>query len=294
MRSWLLAFRPKTLTAAIVPVIAATCLVYAEGLQPKLWITAFALLSATFIQIGTNFINDAIDFRKGADTKERIGPQRVTQSGLLTEKQVLFGGFACFAIAAAFGLPLVIEGGIPILIVGLISLVMGYCYTGGPYPLAYRGLGDLFVLIFFGLVAVGGTYYLHAGQLSNSAIVAGIQVGLHATVLIAINNLRDAPLDAKVNKRTLAVRLGPKAARAEIVFLVIAPFLLGYWWVANSFLLLLATLLPVLTAPLAVIIIRGIYKNSGGAVYNQFLAKSAALHLVFGFLLSIGLLLSDK
>lgn len=290
MRSWLLAFRPKTLTAAIVPVIVATCLVYGESQELKLWVTAFALLSATFIQIGTNFINDAIDFRKGADNQDRIGPQRVTQSGLLTEKQVMFGGFFCFAIAAAFGLPLVLEGGVPILIVGLISLVMGYCYTGGPYPLAYRGLGDLFVLIFFGLVAVGGTYFLHTGSLSNSSLIAGLQVGLHATVLIAINNLRDAPLDAKVGKHTLAVRMGPKAARVEIVMLVVAPFLLGIWWTTKNF--MLAALLPVFAVPLAFIVVRGIYKHSGGAVFNQFLAKSAALHLVFGVLLSLGLLLS--
>jgi 1,4-dihydroxy-2-naphthoate polyprenyltransferase len=164
MKTWLLAFRPKTLTAAIVPVLVATALAFADQQTVKYWVTAFALLSATFIQIGTNFINDAIDFKKGADTHERVGPKRVTQSGLLSEKKVLLGGFICFALATLFGVPLVIEGGVPILIIGLISLAMGYCYTGGPYPLAYRGLGDLFVLIFFGLVAVCGTYYLHAGS----------------------------------------------------------------------------------------------------------------------------------
>lgn len=290
MNNWLLAFRPKTLTAAVVPVVVATALVYAEDQTIKFWVMAFALLSATFIQIGTNFINDALDFKKGADTHERVGPRRVTQSGLLTEKQVLFGGFTCFAIAAAFGLPLVIEGGLPILIVGLISLAMGYGYTGGPYPLAYRGLGDLFVLIFFGIVAVCGTYFLHTGFVSNSSIVAGLQVGLHATVLIAINNLRDAPLDAKVDKRTLAVRLGPKAARLEIALLVVFPFLLNVYWLLND--LWLPAALTLVSIPLGAIVVAGVYRHQGGTVFNQLLAKSAALHLVFGALLSVGMVLS--
>ncbi len=290
MRSWLLAFRPKTLTAAVVPVVVATALAYADHQSVKYWLAAFALLSATFIQIGTNFINDALDFKKGADTHERVGPKRVTQSGLLSEKKVLLGGFVCFALAAAFGLPLVLEGGVPILLVGLISLAMGYCYTGGPYPLAYRGLGDLFVLIFFGLVAVCGTYYLHSGVVSNTAFIAGLQVGLHATVLIAINNLRDAPLDAKVNKRTLAVRLGPKAARVEIALLVVLPFLLNIFWLLNGF--ILPALITLISIPLGVIVIKGVYRNEGGVIFNQFLAKSAALHLLFGILLSVGLVLS--
>lgn len=292
MKSWLLAFRPKTLTAAVVPVVVATALAYAEGLEVKYWVTALALLSATFIQIGTNFINDALDFKKGADTHERVGPKRVTQSGLLSEKQVLIGGLTCFAVAVAFGLPLVIEGGVPILIVGLVSLAMGYCYTGGPYPLAYRGLGDLFVLIFFGIVAVCGTYYLHTGLVSTSSFVAGLQIGFHATVLIAINNLRDAPLDVKVNKRTLAVRLGPKAARVEIVLLILLPFLLNLYWVMNGF--WLPAVITLLAIPLGVTVMKGIYRHEGGAIFNQYLAKSAALHLVFGVLLSIGLALSHQ
>ncbi len=290
MKTWLLAFRPKTLTAAIVPVVVATALAFADHQTVKYWVTAFAVLSATFIQIGTNFINDAIDFKKGADTHERVGPKRVTQSGLLSEKKVMVGGFICFAFATAFGVPLVLEGGLPILIIGLISLAMGYCYTGGPYPLAYRGLGDFFVLIFFGLVAVCGTYYLHAGVVSNSAVIAGLQVGFHATVLIAINNLRDAPLDAKVNKRTLAVRLGPKGARIEIVLLVVLPFLMNLYWLMNGW--YLPAVLTLLALPLGIMVIKGIYRNQGGVIFNQFLAKSAALHLVFGILLSIGLIVS--
>lgn len=292
MKNWLLAFRPKTLTAALVPVVAATALAYAENLEVKYWVTLFTLLSSMLIQIGTNFVNDALDFKKGADTHERVGPQRVTQSGLLSSKQVLIGGFVCFALAAALGVPLVMEGGTPILILGLISLAMGYCYTGGPYPLAYKGLGDFFVLIFFGLVAVCGTFFMHTGVTTMASVIVGLQVGLHATVLIAINNLRDAPLDAKVNKRTLAVRLGPKAARVEIVFLVVAPFLLNIYWILNGH--ALAGLLTLLSLPLGVIVIKGIYKHAVGAIYNQFLAKSAALHLVFGMLLSIGLALSRQ
>ena len=163
---WLLAFRPKTLTAAIVPVIVASALVIAEAHTLQLYLSVCALLSAMFIQIGTNFVNDAIDFKKGADDEKRIGPTRMTQSGQLTHRQVLCGGFACFLIAALFGIPLVMTGGWVIVGIGLISILCGYIYTGGPFPLAYVGLGDLFVVVFFGLVAVTGTFYLHAHSVS--------------------------------------------------------------------------------------------------------------------------------
>jgi 1,4-dihydroxy-2-naphthoate octaprenyltransferase len=287
---WLLALRPKTLTTALVPVMVATTLVAVEGYAIQWWISAFALLSAVFIQIGTNLINDALDFKKGADDERRIGPKRVTQSGLLTPNQVMLGGALSFLLAAALGIPLVLEGGWPIVVIGLVSLFCGYAYTGGPYPLAYKGLGDLFVVIFFGFVAVLGTFYLHTKTLTEAGWVAGLQVGLLATVLIAINNFRDAPTDKDAGKLTLVVRFGEQFARYEILLLSFLPFFLGLYWATKS--IRLAGMLPLFLLPLAVRINRGVRTNSPGPIYNRFLGMSAGLHLFFGVLLSIGFLLS--
>ncbi len=290
IRPWIMALRPKTLSAAVVPVIVGSALVKHEGLPVLWWVSVCALMASVFIQIGTNLVNDAIDFKKGADTANRIGPQRVTQSGLLTYKQVMIGAGLCFAIAFAFGIPLVIQGGWPIVVIGLASLVLGYAYTGGPFPLAYLGLGDLFVILFFGLIAVGGTFFLHTHALTVSALVAGLQVGCLATVLIAINNFRDSPEDGKVGKRTLAVRFGPQFARLEILILTAVPFLLGTYWA--RFGPLNAGLLPILGVPLARRILTGVFKNDPSPLYNKFLAMAGALQLIFGMGLALGLVSS--
>jgi 1,4-dihydroxy-2-naphthoate octaprenyltransferase len=274
------------MTAAFVPVIVATALVKAHGLPIIWWVSLCAAFSAGFIQIGTNLVNDAIDFHKGADTHERIGPQRVTQSGLLSSKQVMMGAAICFLAATALGLPLVIQGGWPIVAIGLLSLAFAYGYTGGPYPLAYKGLGELFVILFFGLIAVGGTFYLHTGFVDAACAVAGLQVGFLATVLIAINNMRDAPQDAGVGKRTLAVRFGLNFARFEIAFFVIAPFLLGFYWYKTHF---AATVLPFMAFPLARRVLTGVMANEPSPLFNKFLALAAGLQMVFGLGFAIGL-----
>lgn len=287
IKPWVMALRPKTLSAAIVPIVVATALVKAEGREVLWWVSICALLSAVFIQIGTNLVNDAIDFAKGADTEERIGPQRVTQSGLLKSKTVMIGGFVCFAIAASLGVPLVIQGGWPIVVIGLVSLFLGYAYTGGPFPLAYKGLGDLFVILFFGLIAVGGTYYLHTGTVSLGALVAGLQVGCLATVLIAVNNLRDAPQDARVGKKTLAVRFGERFARFEILFLILLPFVLGAFWFRNE--IVNAAILPLLCVPIARRLVMGVFMYAPSPIYNRFLAMAALMQMGFGFLLAAAL-----
>jgi len=283
---WLLAIRPKTLTAALIPVIVGTALASSIHGTVQLDLSLFAFLSAIFIQIGTNLFNDAMDFKKGADTAERIGPQRVTQSGLLEANQVAWGGAVCFLIASLLSIPLLLAGGWPIVVIGIASLIAGYAYTGGPFPLAYVGLGDLFVLIFFGWVAVGGIYYLNTGTLDREALLAGTQVGLLSTVLIAINNLRDYQTDRKAGKRTLAVRLGPTLAKVEIAGLCFVPFVLGGYWFQQG--LRWATLLPLGVFPFAFFLFRRIQKTDPSVVYNQFLAQSALLHLTFGMLLSLG------
>lgn len=284
-----MAFRPKTLTASLVPCVAATALAETTPSKFQWWIFVYALVASFFIQIGTNLVNDAMDFKKGADTKERIGPQRITQAGVLTSMQVLGLATLFFIGAILLGVPLVNEGGQPIVIIGILSVMMGYAYTAGPYPLAYRGLGDLFVILFFGLVAVMGLFYLHTKMWTMDSLLLGLQIGLHATVLIAINNLRDIEGDAKVNKRTLAVRLGIEGAKKEIYFMCLAPFILQIYWAAHG--RWVAAALPLIALPLAIKIMKNVQKTPPSAQYNQFLGQSAGLHLVFGVLLSIGLIL---
>jgi 1,4-dihydroxy-2-naphthoate octaprenyltransferase len=293
MQSWILATRPKTLTASLVPILVASALAKSMGQVHGWWISACALCCAFFIQIATNLFNDAIDFKKGADTEKRIGPQRVTQSGLLSPRQVMAAAYFCLGVAALSGIPLVLTGGWPIVGLGLVCLFLAYGYTGGPFPLAYRGLGDLFVLLFFGLAAVGGVYFLQTGRIDADSWVASIQIGLLATVLIAINNLRDREGDRLVGKRTLAVRLGVKLARWEIVLLCFLPFLLNLYWLRWNW--LWVTLLPLLSLPLAWKICGAILSKpvdaAPGTEYNRYLAQAAGLHLVFGVLWSLGCLL---
>jgi 1,4-dihydroxy-2-naphthoate octaprenyltransferase len=288
-RALILTARPKTLSAAVIPVAVATALVWSEGFTVKWWITLCALFSAIFIQIGTNFVNDALDFIKGADRETRLGDARAAQSGWFSARSVLAMGFGCFAVAMVLGLPLVIHGGTPILIIGLVSLVMGYAYTGGPWPLAYVGLGDLFVILFFGLVAVGGVYFLQTGVYSASAFVAGMQVGLLATVLIAINNLRDLDQDREVNKRTLAVRLGPRLGRFEVLVLILAAFVLNLYWLNEGS--ILAFILPLLALPPAFQVFLKLMNSEASREYNRLLARAAFVHMLFGVLLSLGLCL---
>lgn len=285
-KSILLAFRPKTLTAALVPVLAASALAKAISNEFHAHYLWFALLASFCIQIGTNLINDAVDFKKGADTDKRIGPQRITQAGILSEKQVLVLGAGFFIAAVALGIPLVIGGGWPIVWIGLLSVAMGYAYTAGPFPLAYLGLGDLFVIIFFGIVAVMGMFFLQTGTWSIESMVLGLQIGLLAAILIAINNFRDAQGDSLVNKKTLAVRFGSTFSRIEISLFTILPFILNFFWWKRGF--LLAAWLPFLCLPLAFKLIHSIYTNEPGPIYNKFLGLSAGLHLVFGLLLAIG------
>jgi 1,4-dihydroxy-2-naphthoate octaprenyltransferase len=285
-----LAFRPKTLTAAIVPVIAATALVKAQGYSADLWILCFALFSALFIQIGTNLVNDAMDFKKGADTGERIGPRRITVSGHASFQKVMLLGSLFFLGAILLGVPLVLHGGFPIILIGMVSVLCGYAYTSGPFPLAYKGLGDIFVILFFGLIAVAGMAFLYTGQWSLESFLLGFQIGLLATVLIAINNLRDVNTDIKANKKTLAVRMGKRFAKWEIAILIGLSFILNLYWISKDY--WLAAVLPLALLPLGYKVIKNIFNTEPSVEYNQFLAQSAALHLLFGILISLGFFLS--
>lgn len=287
---WILASRPKTLTAAFVPVYIATMLAKNDGATINWEISLYALLAAIFVQLGTNLVNDALDFKKGADTEERLGPVRATQSGMLSYEKVLAGGMMCFALALLFGIPLMIAGGILLTCILLIAVVCGYLYTGGPYPLAYTGLGDLFVLIFFGFVATCSVYYLQFGDVTVQSLVAGGQVGLLATVLIAVNNMRDVEGDKKANKLTLPVRFGLKFGRLEVTALLLTAFALNLFWIVKME--VWAALLPFITLPVTLRLIKGIWSQSPGTIYNKFLGMAALIHLGFGTLLGVGLMLS--
>jgi 1,4-dihydroxy-2-naphthoate octaprenyltransferase len=285
VKHWLLASRPKTLSAAVVPVLMGSALAAHEPPAITWWVFACALVGAVLIQIATNFINDALDFKKGTDTAERLGPLRVTAAGLLSAESVMRAAWLCLIGAALCGIPLLYRGGWPMLLIGLASIAAAYAYTGGPYPLAYHGLGELFVIAFFGLAAVVGTFYAHSLQWTASAVLAGFAAGSLATVLLVINNLRDVDNDRRSNKRTLAVRFGEGFARGEILFFAIVPFVLVALmaWLRNEwgFLLTLGAL------PLAgMIIVRGL--RSRGAELNRTLALAGALQWAFGALFVAG------
>lgn len=214
IKIWIDAARPKTLWASVAPVLIGTAMAYSDGKWNPL-IALLTMFSAVLIQIGTNYANDYFDFFKGADTQDRIGPRRATGSGLIKPETMKIAFSLTFALSVVFGLYLIGWGGWPILIIGTFSILFGILYTGGPFPLGYKGLGEIFVLIFFGPVAVGGTYYLQTLEINLTVILAGLSPGLISTALLTVNNLRDIHTDRKAGKRTLAVRFGPIFARVE-------------------------------------------------------------------------------
>lgn len=284
--NWVLAVRPKTLTAGVVPVAVGTALAAAEG-KARALPAAAALAGALLIQIGTNLTNDYYDFKRGADTEERLGPVRVTQRGLIAPRAVLAAAIGCFAAAIVLGSYLVAVGGWPIVAIGLASVLAGYAYTGGPYPLGYHGLGDLFVFVFFGLVAVGGTYFVQALTVTPEVVLAAVPVGAIGTGLLVVNNLRDARTDAKAGKRTLVVRFGEKAAKGEYCAVLAAAYAapLALWGLGFSS---AAVLLPLASLPLAVAPLRTVLTAEGAAL-NAALGGTARLQLVFGALFAVGL-----
>lgn len=287
-RAWLLAARPATLPAAVVPVLVGAAVALNAGVFRALpfWAT---LLAATLIQIGTNFANDYFDFHKGADTAERLGPVRVTQSGLIAIGTVRSGMLLIFGLAALVGLYLVAVGGWPILLIGVLSIAAGVLYTGGPWPLGYHGLGDLFVFVFFGLVAVMGTTFVQMGAVPLAALVNALPIAMLATALLVVNNLRDIHTDRAAHKYTLAVLLGARVARAEYLLLLLLAYLLPLlnWWLGAA---PLWFWLPWLSAPLAVRLLR-IMLYQDGAALNPALKGTGLLQLLFGLLLSASLLL---
>ncbi len=286
LQAWMLAIRPKTLPAGAVPVVLASALAAVDGHFHFLK-ALVALVCVLGIQVATNFINEIYDFRKGADTAERLGPTRTVAAGLISEKTMINVSASLVGAVFLLGLYLVSTSGWPIFLLGLLSLIFAWAYTGGPYPIAYSGFGDLFVFIFFGLVAVGGTYYVQAHTLLPPVLLAAVAPGLFSVNILLVNNIRDIATDRIVGKMTLPARIGASWARRLYVILTVIAFLVplllslsGYspWG-----------MLSLLSLPLAVSMIRQLYASEGREL-NDVLAGTGKLLTLHGILFSVGLL----
>lgn len=283
---WIQAARPKTLGAAVAPVAVGTVIGWqlSGAFHPGL--AAATLGSTIALQVATNWFNDALDFVKGADTTARVGPKRITASGVVSARAVLVAAVLMLLVATALSVPLFMARGWPIIAIGVPSLYFCFGYTGGPMPLAYRGLGELFVILFFGLVAVTGSAFVQSGAWHVEALVAGLQVGCLSTVLIAVNNLRDVYEDRTTGKRTLAVRLGVPFARIEIYTLLFVPHVIGVWWLLHD--REKAFAFPLVCLGIAFGLMQWIHKTDPGPLYNRFLALSGVQLLAFALLFCIG------
>ncbi len=286
-RAWIHAARVPTLAAALVPVAVGSALAAREH-SFRLGPAVAALCGAIFIQIGTNLVNDSGDFHRGADTGVRLGPPRALAMGWLTLSEVRAGIFVCFLLATLAGIYLAATAGWPVIAIGIASIAAGVAYTAGPWPLAYHGLGDIFVFIFFGMVAVCGTYYVEARSLTADAALAAIPVGALATAILVVNNLRDLEGDRAAGKRTVAVRVGRRGARAEYLILLAAAYLTPAFLVAAGRAGAWA-LLPMITAPLALGEGRRVLGREDGPSLNAALFGTARLHVLFGLLFAAGM-----
>jgi len=302
-RAWVLAARPQTLPAAAAPVVVGAGLAWHTDVFALLP-TLAAFVGAALIQIGTNFANDYYDAIQGADTDAREGFTRVTQSGLIEPTRVKQAMYLTFAAAIGVGSYLVYIGGLPILIIGLLSVASGIAYTGGPYPLGYHGLGDLFVFVFFGVIAVMGTYYVQAtavlaaplptavppGTVTLTALLASLPVAALSTNILVVNNIRDREEDTTTGKRTLAVRFGYRFSRLQFAALAgLAYVVPGWLWVAEGF--AVTVLLPLLTLPVAVVLTRTVWTETSGAALNPALETTGKLLAAYSALFGLGLAL---
>lgn len=290
VRIWVMAARPRTLPLGVAPVLVGTALAgYQHMFHPLRFVAA--LLGSTFIQIGANLSNDYSDARRGADTEDRLGPVRVTAGGLVPPRQVLIATYVTFGLAVLCGVYLIAVAGWQLLLIGIASIIAGVLYTGGPRPYGYEGLGEVFVFLFFGVAAVAGSYFAQVRDFSWESFVLSAPIGLIAAAVLVVNNTRDVDTDRRANKRTLAVRVGRERSRRMYAAMVLVaypitviPWLLGP---LSAWLLL-----PFLTLPLAVAVIRVVSTRSDGPSLNRALARTGQLQLLFCVLLSAGLLLS--
>jgi 1,4-dihydroxy-2-naphthoate octaprenyltransferase len=290
LRLWLVAARPRTLPAAVAPVLVGTALAGSEDeFRPLAF--ACALIGSVFIQIGTNLSNDYSDARRGADTEDRLGPVRVTAGGLMPPRQVLVGTYVAFGIAVAAGAYLIAIAGWELLLVGAASILAGVLYTGGPRPYGYEGLGELFVFLFFGVVAVVGSYYVQVEELRWEAFVLAVPVGLLAAAILVVNNVRDIDTDRRAGKRTLAVKLGRERARRVYAWMVGLAFAapVGIWLAGGLSAWVLLTLAAL---PMAPRLVRTVETRADGPSLNRALAGTGMLLALYSVLLAAGVLAS--
>ncbi len=271
--------RPKTLAAGLVPVWLGGVLAWKLTGNFDAWLWSCTLLGALCIQIATNFFNDAVDGKKGADGENRTGPRRLTGTGEMSFGQVMRLGVVFLTGAVIFGTFLCMARGWPMVVIGIPSLFLAYGYTGGPFPLAYRGLGEVFVILFFGFIAVMGTVFVQTGTWPNEAILLGAQVGLLSAVLISVNNFRDREEDARVGKKTLAVRFGPKFAAGVIWLEIKVAAFLGIVWLVKGYPLFGIASLPVFVIGMR--IIWGVFTLPPGNGFNKLLALGAVQLILF-------------
>jgi len=285
---WILAARPKTLPAAVAPVLIGTAMAFGDFGFHLLSALA-AMIGALLIQIGTNFANDYFDHARGTDTEDRLGPLRVTQAGLVTPTTMKRATIVVFILALLVGVYLVWRGGWPIVVIGLLSILFGALYTGGPYPLGYNGWGDLFVLVFFGPVAVGGTYYVQTLSINLPVLIAGLAPGLFSVAILTVNNLRDLDNDRATGKKTLAVRLGHRFALHEYnwsLFIACSiPLVLGFLFVGKPL-----AMLAVLTVVPSLMAMRKVATVSGRDL-NDCLAGTGRLLMIYSLIFSLGWIL---
>lgn len=286
LKHWLEATRPKTLPASFIPVMIGSSLAYFYG-SFDLAVSIIALVCSVLIQITTNFFNEIYDFKRGADTKDRLGPKRMVASGIITPRQMTIVTLLLVLFTFALGLIIVYKAGWVILLMGVLSLCFAFVYTGGPYPLAYKGIADIFVLIFFGLVAVSGTFYAITGYFNTAAIVAGITPGLFSMNILGVNNIRDIDTDKTVGKNTLAVRLGKESA---INLYMILNFLAYFTTCLLAFFVQsLFVMLPFISIVYSIAIIKKLNKAKGSE-FNNLLAATGKLLVLHGFLTSVSLI----
>jgi 1,4-dihydroxy-2-naphthoate octaprenyltransferase len=290
VRIWLMAARIRTLPAAVAPVLVGTSLAGYAGVFHPLALLA-ALIGAIFIQVGTNLSNDYSDARRGADTEDRLGPVRVTAGGLVPPKRVLVATYVSFGVAVLAGVYLIIVAGPLLLLIGAASILAGVLYTGGPRPYGYEGLGELFVFLFFGIVAVAGSYFVQVKHLHWEAFALAVPVGLLAAAILVVNNIRDIDTDRRAGKRTLAVRLGRERTRLLYAAMVYGAYVLApVTWLFGP--LDAWLLLPALSLPIAVPLVRVVHNRTDGPSLNGALAQTGMLQLAFCMLLAAGVLLS--
>lgn len=284
LKAWFLASRPRTLSISFVPLFMGTALASNE-VEHLNWSLFFSLvLSVPWIQVGMNLVNDALDLKKGREYVKDLKLQRME---LLSPKQFLLGGYVCFALTLLFAIPLMLTGGWPFVCLLLISILLGYFYTGGPFPLSYKGISESFILIFYGWISTGAAYYLQTGHFCFASFLAGTQIGLLAIVPHAINNLRDYISDKLVNKKTLIVRFGPYFALWEITFCSLTPFILCLLWIGMNKIWM--TILPFLVFPFIMYNLKSIWQvEFPSQLYNHFLARSAISQFLFGCFLALG------